>query len=122
MSFHCLALELPLTLLYTDSSLSYPKITFRLSEFVFVSSHSHLRSFALCILFSWTSAALLQAQTKPLTVSAIFTDPGFTADAPTGMAWSPDSSRMTYLNANGDLVAVAGDSGTTSVLDRKSVV
>jgi dipeptidyl-peptidase-4 len=66
--------------------------------------------------------ATLHAQTKPLTISAIFTDPGFTADAPQGMAWSPDGLRMTYLNANDDLMAVEGGSGKTSVLVAKDKI
>ena len=85
-------------------------------------SRSCWRSFALCILLSSTSAALLRAQTKPLTISAIFTDPSFTADAPGGMEWSPDSSRMTYLNGDGDLMAVDGESGKTSVLVPKEKI
>src|SRR5207302_7418274 len=69
-----------------------------------------------------TAPATLHAQTKPLTVPAIFTDPGFTADAPQGMEWSPDGLRMTYLNANEDLMAVDGESGKTSVLVPKEKI
>ncbi|HEY1963525.1 MAG TPA: dipeptidyl-peptidase IV, partial [Acidobacteriaceae bacterium] len=64
----------------------------------------------------------MHAQTKPLTVSAIFNDPGFTADAPQGMAWSPDGTRLTYLNANGDLIAAWGGSGETTVLVPKAKI
>jgi dipeptidyl-peptidase 4 len=87
-----------------------------------VPSCSRVRSLALCLFFSWTSAALLHAQTKPLTVSAIFSDPGFTADAPGGMEWSPDGARMTYLNGDGDLMSVDGDSGKASVLVPKEKI
>jgi dipeptidyl-peptidase 4 len=68
-----------------------------------VPSCTCLRAFVLCILVS--SVAALQAQTKPLNISAIFNDPSLTADAPRGMAWSPDGLRMTYLNGDGDLMA-----------------
>src|ERR1700684_1336815 len=101
---------------------SYRKVSFRLPEFVFVPSCSRVRSLVLCLFFSWTSAGLLPAQTKPLTVSAIFTDPGFTADAPGGMEWSPDGARMTYLNGDGDLMSVDGDSGKASVLVPKEKI
>jgi dipeptidyl-peptidase 4 len=80
-----------------------------------------LRIFALCLLFS-IAPATLPAQTKPLTVPAIFTDPGFTADAPQGMEWSPDGLRMTYLNGNNDLMAVDGESGKTGVLVAKEKI
>lgn len=80
-----------------------------------------LRTFALCLLAS-TAPATLHGQTNPLTISAIFTDPGFTADAPQGMEWSPDGLRMTYLNANDDLMAVDGESGKTSVLVPKEKI
>jgi dipeptidyl-peptidase-4 len=66
--------------------------------------------------------AALQAQTKPLTISAIFNDPSLTADAPRGMAWSPDGLRMTYLNGDGDLVAADGESGKISVLVAKEKI
>lgn len=79
-----------------------------------------LRTFALCLLAS-TAPATLHGQ-NPLTISAIFTDPGFTADAPQGMEWSPDGLRMTYLNANDDLMAVDGESGKTSVLVPKEKI
>ena len=84
-----------------------------------------LRTFALCLLVSIAvsiAPATLHAQTKPLTVPAIFTDPGFTADAPQGMEWSPDGLRMTYQNANDDLMAVDGESGKTSVLVAKEKI
>jgi dipeptidyl-peptidase-4 len=85
-----------------------------------------MRFASLCILVSSVVAAFgpaaLHAQTKPLTVSAIFNDPGFTADAPQGMAWSPDGTRLTYLNANGDLIAAWGGSGETTVLVPKAKI
>lgn len=87
---------------------------------------SYMRFASLCILVSSVVAAFgpaaLHAQTKPLTVSAIFNDPGFTADAPQGMAWSPDGTRLTYLNANGDLIAAWGGSGETTVLVPKAKI
>ena len=83
-------------------------------------SCSRLRIFALCMFVA--SAAVLGAQTKPLTVSAIFTDPSLTAEAPHGMEWSPDGLLMTYLNGDGDLIAVDGESGKTSVLVAKEKI
>lgn len=76
----------------------------------------HFRALLLCI------AIPAAAQTKPLTVQAIFTDPGFTSDAPQGMEWSPDGQQMTYLNRTGDLVAVQGVTGETSVLVPKAKI
>ncbi|HEX6770763.1 MAG TPA: alpha/beta fold hydrolase [Acidobacteriaceae bacterium] len=61
------------------------------------------------------------AQTKPLTVPVIFTDPGFTADAPKGMEWSPDGLRMSYLSRDGDLMAV-DPQGKASVLVPKGKI
>jgi dipeptidyl-peptidase 4 len=90
-----------------------------------VPSCSFLRTFVLCLPLATAvsiAPAALHAQTKPLTVPAIFTDPGFTADAPGGMEWSPDGLRMTYLNGNDDLMAVDGESGKTSVLVPKEKI
>src|ERR1700736_1268964 len=71
----------------------------RLPEFVPVICRSCLRAISFCIFFS-SAAAAMHAQTKPLTISAIFNDPGLTADAPRGMEWSPDGLRLTYLNGD----------------------
>jgi dipeptidyl-peptidase-4 len=79
-----------------------------------------LRALVLCISAS-SIAIALHAQTKPLTISAIFTDPSLTADAPRGMEWAPDGMRMTYLNGKGDLTAV-DESGKTSVLVPKEKI
>lgn len=76
----------------------------------------HFRAVFLCIAISAAAAALGAQQTKPLTIRAIFTDPGFTADAPKGMEWAPDGTRMTYLNGDGDLMEADGGTGETSVL------
>ncbi len=79
------------------------------------------RALSLCMAIS--GAAVLGAQqTRPLSIQAIFTDPGFTADAPKGMEWAPDGTRMTYLNGNGDLMAVEGGTGETSVLVAKEKI
>jgi dipeptidyl-peptidase 4 len=79
-----------------------------------------LRAFSLCMLAC--SPSVLCAQSKPLTISAIFNDPSLTADAPRGMEWSPDGARFTYLNDNGDLMSVDGESGKTSVLVAKEKI
>jgi dipeptidyl-peptidase-4 len=78
------------------------------------------RAVSLCIAVA--AASLGAQQTKPLTIQAIFTDPGFTADAPKGMEWAPDGTRMTYLNGNGDLMAADGGTGETSVLVAKEKI
>src|ERR1700758_5020664 len=111
--------RIPETLLYPDSTFSAPREHHpRLPEFASVTCRSYVRFSSLCILISSAVTVFgpvtLQAQTKPLTISAIFNDPGFTADAPQGMAWSPDGTRVTYLNANGDLMAAWGGSGQTT--------
>jgi dipeptidyl-peptidase-4 len=93
----------------------------RLTEFAFVIFRSCLRAAGLCFVFS-SAAALMHGQTKPLTVPEIFSDPGFTADAPRGMAWSPDGTRLSYLNGDGDLMSAEGVSGKTSVLVPKEKI
>jgi dipeptidyl-peptidase 4 len=80
------------------------------------------RDLALCMAFSAAAVVLGAQQTKPLSIQAIFTDPGFTADSPKGMEWAPDGTRMTYLNGNGDLMAVDGGTGETSVLVAKEKI
>ncbi len=80
------------------------------------------RALPLCIAISAAAAVLGAQQTKPLSIQAIFTDPGFTADAPKGMEWAPDGTRMTYLNGSGDLMAVDGGTGETSVLVAKEKI
>ena len=80
------------------------------------------RAVSLCMVISAAASALGAQQTKPLTIQAIFTDPGFTADAPKGMEWAPDGTRMTYLNGNGDLMAADGVTGKTSVLVAKGKI
>ncbi len=82
---------------------------------------SCLRAAAFCFFVS-SAAVLMHAQTKPLTVPDIFSDPGLTADAPRGMEWSPDGTRLTYLNGDGDLMATQGVSGKTSVLVPKEKI
>jgi dipeptidyl-peptidase-4 len=85
-----------------------------------VTCRFRFHAFALCIAIS-TTVATLDAQTKPLTVQAIFTDPSLTAEAPKGMEWSPDGLRMTYLSADGNLMA-ADSQGRTSVLVPKEKI
>ena len=80
------------------------------------------RTVSLCMVISAAASALGAQETKPLTIQAIFTDPGFTADAPKGMEWAPDGTRMTYLNGNGDLMAADGGTGKTSVLVAKEKI
>ena len=77
--------------------------------------------FRISLLCVAAFAVAAHAQTKPLTVRAIFTDPTFTADAPRGMEWSPDGQQMTYLNRDGDLMTV-DDAGKTSVLVPKAKI
>ncbi len=56
----------------------------------------------------------------PLTVREIFSNPTFTTEAPQGMVWSPDGTRLTYLSDHGDLTQVEGSSGRASVLVPRS--
>ncbi len=53
---------------------------------------------------------------QPLTVSAIFHDPTLTAEAPGGLEWAPDGSKLTYFSDSGDLISADPASGQTRVL------
>ena len=78
---------------------------------------------ALCSLTAVPSLRLhAEAKQSPLTVAAIFGDPTLTADAPTGMEWAPDGTRLTYFAKDGDLMAAEGGTGKTSVLVAKEKI
>lgn len=62
------------------------------------------------------SAAHAESKQQPLTVSAIFNDPTLSAEAPSGLEWAPDGSRLTYFSDQGDLIAANPLTGQTSVL------
>ncbi len=104
------------TLLYTRLVNPAANIYPGCRSLLFVSSLS-LRILALPLLAVSLASSLPAAPKQaPLTVSAIFTDPGLTADAPKGIAWAPDGTMLTYLNSAGDLVAVDGTTAQTRVL------
>ncbi|MGI8772815.1 MAG: alpha/beta fold hydrolase [Acidobacteriaceae bacterium] len=67
-----------------------------------------------------TLAAPLAAQSssavKPLTVEQIFADPALNAEPPAGALWAPDGTRLTYRSEAGDIVAVTGATGQSSIL------
>jgi dipeptidyl-peptidase-4 len=73
------------------------------------------RLFFLSVLLLAPTLALTAQSKQPLTVSAIFHDRTLTAREPQGIAWSPDGTRLTYLNQDGDLMA-ADVQGATTVL------
>ncbi len=65
--------------------------------------------FALAITFGCSAAA------QSLTVDQIYSQVEAT-QPPQGIQWSPDGTRLSYIADNGDLVAIEGGTGTTSVL------
>ncbi len=67
------------------------------------------------------ACAPAEQQKRPLTVSAIFHDPSLTTEAPGGIAWAPDGTRVTYMDAQGDLLAV-DDNGKLAVLVSKEKI
>jgi dipeptidyl-peptidase 4 len=57
----------------------------------------------------------LQAQQKPITpdqLSSLFAS----TRIPGGITWSPDGTRLSYINANGELVGVDGSTGKSQIL------
>ena len=57
---------------------------------------------------------------KKLTIPTIFAANGITTRPPTGLVWSPDGTRLTYLSStSGDLMQVEGTTGTQTVLVSK---
>ncbi len=81
--------------------------------FVLSPRRSHV---ALLLLFGVAAiSAAAQSAPEPLTVSAIFSDPTLTAEAPTGLSWAPDGTRLTYIDRDGNLASVNA-TGTSSVL------
>ena len=84
-----------------------------------------LKSLLVAIILGSTTMPLLQAASKTpahkaLTIPDIFASGGITTPAPDGLVWSPDGTRLTYLDSNGDLVEVIGATGQHSVLVSKS--
>ena len=52
---------------------------------------------------------------KPVTAEQIYRQEQATRP-PDGMAWSPDGTRFSYIDENGDLLAVEGGTGKSQVL------
>ena len=58
---------------------------------------------------------------KTLTIRDIFAKDGITSTPPSGLVWSPDGTRLTYLSStSGDLMQVEGATGNQSVLVSKT--
>jgi dipeptidyl-peptidase-4 len=60
-------------------------------------------------------AADAQGAAKPVTVEQLYRLQQAT-EPPQTVAWSPDGTRLSYINDDGELVAVQGGSGTSEVL------
>ena len=63
----------------------------------------------------------LAAQTKPLTIEGIFAEGGLTGRAPEAFQWSPDGSRVTYVQRDdsgehGELWSIDAVTGQRAVL------
>ena len=73
----------------------------------------------LLILFALATAAL--AQTKPLTIEAIFADGGLTGRAPEAFQWSPDGTKLSFVQRDdsgehGELWYIDTATGRKSIL------
>lgn len=84
-----------------------------------------VRLLSTCFLFLATTSSLLFAQdkapAKPLTIEAIFADGGIGGRGPEALKWSPDGSRLSYVQRDdagdhGQLWAVDAATGKASVL------
>ena len=86
-----------------------------------MSASLSLKSVAVSIMLAITATPLLQAANKApahktLTIPDIFATGGITTAPPDGLVWSPDGTRLTYLDSSGDLMEVIGATGQRSVL------
>ena len=70
---------------------------------------------ALVLAFCGQFLALAADLPKPVTAEQIYLQEQATRP-PDGIAWSPDGTRFSYIDENGDLRAVEGGSGTSQVL------
>ncbi len=94
-------------------------------EIACVPAFLSLKYFFTAMVLSATVMPLLQAANKTsahktLTIPDIFAPGGITTPAPDGLVWSPDGTRLTYLDSSGDLVEVIGSTGQRSVLVSKA--
>lgn len=83
------------------------------------------KSLLVAFVLSSTAMPLLHAASKTpahkeLTIPDIFASGGITTAPPDGLVWSPDGTRLTYLDSSGDLVEVIGSTGQHSVLVSKA--
>ena len=60
-------------------------------------------------------AADSPAPTKPVTIEQLYSLAQAT-EPPQGIEWSPDGTRLSYIDDNGDLIAAEGGTGVTQVL------
>jgi dipeptidyl-peptidase 4 len=71
--------------------------------------------FALVLIFCCPSLCSAADPSKPVTVEQIYAQEQATRP-PDGIVWSPDGTRLSYINDNGDLLAVEGGTGNSQVL------
>jgi dipeptidyl-peptidase 4 len=77
-----------------------------------------LRLIALVLVLAWRLSALAvdpASQPKPLNPDQIYPLDQATRP-PDGLAWSPDGTRLSYIDDQGDLVGIEGSSGAAKVL------
>ena len=84
-----------------------------------------LKSIAVVFMLGSAAMPLLRAADKTpahkaLTIADIFASGGITTAPPDGLVWSPDGSRLTYLDSVGDLMEVIGSTGQHSILVSKA--
>ncbi len=70
---------------------------------------------ALVLAFCQHFLALAADLPKPVTAEQIYRQEQATRP-PDGIAWSPDGTRLSYIDENGDLLAIEGGTGTSQVL------
>ncbi len=71
--------------------------------------------FALVLIFGCPFLCSAADPSKPVTVEQIYPQEQATRP-PDGIVWSPDGTRLSYINDNGDLLAVEGGTGKSQVL------
>jgi dipeptidyl-peptidase-4 len=78
-------------------------------------SYLRLIRFALVLIFWCPFLCSAADPSKPVTVEQIYPQEQATRP-PDGIVWSPDGTRLSYINDNGDLLAVEGGTGKSQVL------
>src|ERR1700753_847399 len=72
-----------------------------------------LRWIAVALVFAWQFSSL--AQSTPLTADQLYPI-GMATHPPDGIEWSPDGTRLTYINDKGELIGVEGGTGKVQTL------